>query len=67
MVEVWQVIDGHVADKGAANFVIAGAAVQPADEEEELNTRGECDDDPGDVHGAWRKFRISNFEFGFHR
>jgi hypothetical protein len=32
VVEVWEMVDGHVADEGAANFVIARAAVQPAEE-----------------------------------
>jgi predicted RecA/RadA family phage recombinase len=34
MVEVREVVDGHVANEGAADFVVAGAAVQPAEEEE---------------------------------
>jgi hypothetical protein len=34
VVEVREVIDGHVADEGAANFIVARAAVQPAEEEE---------------------------------
>jgi hypothetical protein len=36
VVEVREVIDGHVANEGAANFVVSRAAVQPAQEEKEL-------------------------------
>jgi hypothetical protein len=43
VVEVREVIDGHVADEGAANFVVACAAMQPAQEDAELNDRGESD------------------------
>jgi hypothetical protein len=34
VIEVREVIDGHVADEGGANFVVARAPVQPAKEEE---------------------------------
>jgi hypothetical protein len=50
VVEVREVIDGHVANEGAANFVVAGAAVQPAKKEEQLEARGEADDDPVGIH-----------------
>ena len=30
VVEVREMVDGHVADEGAAYFVVAGATVQPA-------------------------------------
>jgi len=38
VIEVREVIDGHVADEGDANFVVAGAPVQPAKEEKQLET-----------------------------
>jgi hypothetical protein len=44
VVEVREVIDGHIADEGAANFVVACAAMQPAQEDAELNDRGESSD-----------------------
>ncbi len=34
VIKVRKVIDGHVANEGAANFVVARAAVQPAKKEE---------------------------------
>ena len=53
VIEVREVVDGHVANEGAANFVVARAAMQPAEEEEKLEARGEGDDDPVGVHGFW--------------
>ena len=52
VVEVGEVVDGHVANEGAANFVIARASVQPAEEEKHLQERGESDDDPVGIHGC---------------
>jgi len=60
MVEVWEVIDGHVADEGAANFVVTRAAMKPAKEDEELNAGGEGDDDPVWVHGGGWTAKISD-------
>jgi hypothetical protein len=51
VVEVREVIDGHVTNEGSANFVVARAAVQPAEEEKHLQERGEGDDDPVGIHG----------------
>jgi hypothetical protein len=34
VIEVREMIDGHVTDEGTANFVVTGAAVQPAKKEE---------------------------------
>src|SRR5580698_7007032 len=50
VVEVREVVDGHVANEGAANFVVARAAVQPAQEEKELKARREDNGDPVRVH-----------------
>jgi hypothetical protein len=50
MIEVGKMIDGHVADEGAANFVVACAAVQPTKKEKHLEARGETDHDPVGVH-----------------
>src|ERR1700722_18780203 len=36
VIEVREMIDGHVSNEGAANFVVTGAAVQPAEEEDQL-------------------------------
>jgi hypothetical protein len=36
VIEVRKVIDGHVANEGATNFVVARASVQPAQKEEQL-------------------------------
>jgi hypothetical protein len=43
-------IDGHVADEGAAYFVVTRAAVQPPQKNEELDARSEAYDDPVWVH-----------------
>ena len=50
VVNVRKVIEGHVANEGAANFVVAGAAVQPAEKDEKLKARGNADDDPIRIH-----------------
>jgi hypothetical protein len=50
VVEVREVVDGHVTNEGSANFVVARAAVQPAEEEKHLQERGEGDDDPVGIH-----------------
>jgi hypothetical protein len=50
VVEVREVVDGHVANEGAANFVVAGAAVQPAKKEVQLEARGKANDDPVGIH-----------------
>ena len=64
VIEVREVVDGHVANEGAANFVVAGAAVQPAEEEEQLEARGEADDDPVGIHGGLlhRLFTLSEMK-----
>jgi hypothetical protein len=36
VIEMRKVIDSHVANEGAADFVVARAAVQPAQEEKQL-------------------------------
>jgi hypothetical protein len=33
VIEMREVVDGHVANESAANFIVAGAAVQPSNEE----------------------------------
>ena len=50
VIEVRKVIDGHIANKGAANFIVASAAVQPAKKEEQLKARGKANDDPVGIH-----------------
>ena len=51
MIEVRKMVDGHIAHKRASNFIVTHASVQPTDEEETLNARGEGDDDPIGIHG----------------
>ena len=51
-VEVREMVDGHVANEGAANFVIACTSVQPTEEEKHLQERGKADDDPIRIHGG---------------
>jgi hypothetical protein len=50
VVEVREMIQGHVANEGAADFVVAGAAMKPANEHGELRERGKGDNDPVRVH-----------------
>ena len=50
VVEVRKMIQGHVADEGAADFVVAGAPMKPANEHGELCERGKGDNDPVRVH-----------------
>jgi hypothetical protein len=50
VIEVGEMIDGHVSHEGAANFIIAGAAVQPAKKEKHLEARREADHDPVGIH-----------------
>ena len=54
VVEMRKMIDGHVANEGAANFIVAGAAMQPAEEKEKLDARGKADHDPVGVHRGLR-------------
>jgi len=49
-VQVRQVIERHVADEGAANFVIASAAVQPSQEKKQLKERRKTNNDPVGIH-----------------
>jgi hypothetical protein len=51
VMEMWEMIQGHVAHEGAAHFIVSHAAVQPAEEDEELEAGGESDNDPGGIHG----------------
>jgi len=53
VIQVREMIDGHVANEGAANFVVARAPVQPAEEEKELKTCRETDNDPVGIHGGF--------------
>src|SRR6267378_5758017 len=45
VVDVWQMVGGNVAHEGAGDFIVAHAAMQPAQEDDELhedgNERGE--------------------------
>jgi hypothetical protein len=50
LVEMRKVVDGHVADKRAAHFIVAHTAMQPPQEEERLQARGKADDDPVGIH-----------------
>jgi len=40
VVNVWQMICGDVVDKCAINFVVANAAMEPAQEQDELHADG---------------------------
>jgi hypothetical protein len=53
MVKMWQMVESHVPDEGAANFVIACAAMQPAEENKKLNASREGDDNPVGIHEVW--------------
>jgi hypothetical protein len=71
VIEVREVIDGHVANEGAANFVVAGAAMQPAKKEEQLKARGKANDDPVGIHGRmgaeaifWAELACNFYERG---
>jgi hypothetical protein len=50
VIEVRMVVDGHVAHEGAADFIVAHAAMQPTKKEETLHARGKTDDDPIGIH-----------------
>ena len=51
VVKMRKVVDGHVADERAANFIITSAAMQPTEKDEELDDRSETNYDPVGVHG----------------
>jgi hypothetical protein len=51
VVEMREMIDSHVADEGAANFIVARAAMQPSQENKKLNQRCEADNNPIRIHG----------------
>jgi hypothetical protein len=42
-VNVREMVGGHVTQKGAVNFIVAQAAMQPTDEQGELHQDGRCD------------------------
>ena len=50
MVEVRKVVDGHVSNERAANFIVTCSPVQPSKKEKTLNARGKSDDDPVGIH-----------------
>jgi hypothetical protein len=50
VVKVREMVDGHVAYEGAANFVVACAAMQPPQKDEKLDERGKSDDNPVGIH-----------------
>jgi len=52
VIEVRQMIDGHVAHEGAAYFVVTRATVQPPQKDEELDAGSKADNDPVWVHGS---------------
>jgi hypothetical protein len=52
VIQVRKVVDGHIADKRAANFIIARAAMQPSEENRELDEARESDDDPVGIHSG---------------
>ena len=52
MIKVRKMIDGHVAHKRAADFVVTRAPMQPAKEKETLHARGKTNNNPGGVHGS---------------
>src|SRR3972149_11459483 len=51
VIDVRQMIDGHIADKGALDFLVAQAAMQPAQKHDQLREQGEGDDQPVGIHG----------------
>src|SRR5271165_6938546 len=57
-VDVREVVEGYVADEGAVDFVIAHAAVQPAQEEDELHAGG------GDGGQGGEEVRGHGWSFG---
>src|SRR5690348_9053088 len=48
-VDVGEMVGGDVADEGAGDFVVAHAAVQPAEKENELDGDGRRGGEPGEV------------------
>jgi hypothetical protein len=50
VIKVREVMDSHIADKLAPDFVVAGAAMQPAKKDEELHKRGDADNEPVRIH-----------------
>src|SRR5258706_5192957 len=52
VVKMGKVVEGHVSYKCAANFVVARAAMQPAEKHDKLDERGETGDDPVGIHGS---------------
>lgn len=41
-----QMVRGHVLEKGAREFVVADAAIEPAREQHELNRERQCERPP---------------------
>jgi hypothetical protein len=50
VIEMWQVIDGHVTNECAAHFVISHAAMHPSEKDRKLRDGGKYNDDPVGVH-----------------
>jgi hypothetical protein len=50
VIEMRKMIQGHIANEGAANLVVARAAVQPANEKEQLEARRKGNDKPVKIH-----------------
>jgi len=50
VIQVREMIDGHVTHEGAANFVVTRTSMQPAKEEKQLQAGREADDDPVRIH-----------------
>jgi hypothetical protein len=61
VVKMWKMVDGHVPHEGGPNFVVARTAMQPPEKDEELDERGETDDDPVRIHESvfGRRFNVS--------
>jgi len=52
VIDMREVVECHVANEGAANLIVARAAVQPTEKKEQLNARGDTGNDPIGVHGS---------------
>jgi hypothetical protein len=52
VIDVRQMIDGHIANKSAIDVGAAHAAMQPAEKDTELRQQGEGDDQPVGVHAG---------------
>jgi hypothetical protein len=50
VIKVWKVVECHIAYECGANFIVARAAMQPPEKDEELDERGEANNNPVGIH-----------------